>query len=737
MSCATGNDDDCSAMRPADLRPCSAGTCMELGPKVRFIVLVRFGLAPTEDQVDRSVDALHAAVQGIVGKDAQVKVRVVTSRRLESSVQLGEPVTVTLEAEVQGASMGALSFLYSQNGIDSLMAGFSALLAEAGVDAELGDAQAVRVQELDGDEGSLDDSGGDVAHIVAASVSAIGIMLVCMCCGGYLVFRQKAFWRSAPVGDENCLEARKKKEAGPLLAARGAASRFSMHSLAASFAPSRGSTLSASLPRCEVAQSPPRKDSFDEVGKTAWPEKTPEGDSQGDSTSYGGESHPSEAGAGGVVRPSRSGTVSEVTPRSDEVLSGSSLRLTAAPEGDLGAAPPLAAGLRPDAFAAEQGKSAVGAQQTTALHQAASAGQAIEVEALLLSGAVVDAIDHEKKTPLHLAALGGYCEVAEALLRSGAVVNARDGHNRTPFQYGAEAGHTDIIEVLLENGAEDEDDEEEAWQPGIPQSAGTPRQAADSNEDKAGSPSLPSVLLPELRPSHFLMETGNGRMVREVRIPPPPPPPPPRGSGLALPPPTYRTCQAAASHSSSTLAPPREPHWSAGAPLAAPLGAPPGAPPSSEQRAGRGHVAINCDVVLGPRPFTSLAAAAPPTNSPTAAASAVAMAPLFPARGGGGLTSSGAAASQVRLARGGVRLPYLSREALPEGGSSSPLGADLPPLAAPSALAPGVGASPAAARRASTPSSRPSTTPRRSSRTSSSSESLPTIPGSSKAKRSQ
>ena len=100
----------------------------------------------------------------------------------------------------------------------------------------------------------------------------------------------------------------------------------------------------------------------------------------------------------------------------------------------------------------------------TALHWAASSGDAELLDILLYAGADVAAVTRiGQYTPLHLAAKRGAPEALRSLIAGGADVTAATGNNgATPLHFAAAAGDPEAIAVLLEAGA-DPDARESAW----------------------------------------------------------------------------------------------------------------------------------------------------------------------------------------------------------------------------------------------------------------------------------
>ncbi|NNL31346.1 MAG: hypothetical protein HKO77_09995, partial [Gemmatimonadetes bacterium] len=92
----------------------------------------------------------------------------------------------------------------------------------------------------------------------------------------------------------------------------------------------------------------------------------------------------------------------------------------------------------------------------TALHWAAEHGNAELADMVLYAGAHVGAITRlGDYTPLHLAAKGGHGEVSERLLEAGADPMARSSTGGvTPLHFAARSGRVEAVEVLLEAGVE-------------------------------------------------------------------------------------------------------------------------------------------------------------------------------------------------------------------------------------------------------------------------------------------
>lgn len=95
----------------------------------------------------------------------------------------------------------------------------------------------------------------------------------------------------------------------------------------------------------------------------------------------------------------------------------------------------------------------------TPLHIAAVEGHLGAVQALIDSGADVNARDAMQWTPIFKAAYNheqdtGYAPVVKALVDAGADVNARIGFGLTPLMLAAGGGEGAVCEVLLNAGAD-------------------------------------------------------------------------------------------------------------------------------------------------------------------------------------------------------------------------------------------------------------------------------------------
>ena len=99
-------------------------------------------------------------------------------------------------------------------------------------------------------------------------------------------------------------------------------------------------------------------------------------------------------------------------------------------------------------------KRATRSPETDALLQAARAGNADTVKALLSSPNVnVNGVDERGNTPLIEAARFGHDDVVTALLIAKADVNVKNDQGKTALTLAAESGHDETVRLLTQAGA--------------------------------------------------------------------------------------------------------------------------------------------------------------------------------------------------------------------------------------------------------------------------------------------
>ena len=98
---------------------------------------------------------------------------------------------------------------------------------------------------------------------------------------------------------------------------------------------------------------------------------------------------------------------------------------------------------------------AKGYNGATPLHAAAGVGNAEVIPVLVQAGADVNAkVNNTGSTPLYFAAQFGRVEVIPALVKAGANVNAKADKGFTPLHAAAGKGNTEMISVLIKVGAD-------------------------------------------------------------------------------------------------------------------------------------------------------------------------------------------------------------------------------------------------------------------------------------------
>lgn len=90
----------------------------------------------------------------------------------------------------------------------------------------------------------------------------------------------------------------------------------------------------------------------------------------------------------------------------------------------------------------------------TALHRAATTGNAETVGALIAAGADVNAADITRWTPMHFACQDGHLEVVKLLLNAKAPVQRPEPVCLTPLALATMENQVKVAELLLKNGAD-------------------------------------------------------------------------------------------------------------------------------------------------------------------------------------------------------------------------------------------------------------------------------------------
>lgn len=101
-----------------------------------------------------------------------------------------------------------------------------------------------------------------------------------------------------------------------------------------------------------------------------------------------------------------------------------------------------------------EGMRLVNGHSWTALHQAASQGDAVQVARYLEAGVVPDVCTQDHSTPLHHASHAGHVHVVRTLLLAGASTEACDSSGATPLIVAACFGHEHIVRELMAAGAD-------------------------------------------------------------------------------------------------------------------------------------------------------------------------------------------------------------------------------------------------------------------------------------------
>ena len=92
--------------------------------------------------------------------------------------------------------------------------------------------------------------------------------------------------------------------------------------------------------------------------------------------------------------------------------------------------------------------------QAGPIHDAAKAGDAEQVERLIVAGADVNEKNAAFSTALHLAADAGHLDVVQVLVAKGADINAKDLTDQTPVMFAVLGEHDSILEFLIAKGGD-------------------------------------------------------------------------------------------------------------------------------------------------------------------------------------------------------------------------------------------------------------------------------------------
>ena len=102
------------------------------------------------------------------------------------------------------------------------------------------------------------------------------------------------------------------------------------------------------------------------------------------------------------------------------------------------------------------------AKASSELCELARKGDLIGIKLLLESGCSPDAIDYDRRTCLHLAASEGNALIAEALVLAGAEINPVDRWHGTPLYDAVREGHHQVATLLHQLGGDLKFDEAKA-----------------------------------------------------------------------------------------------------------------------------------------------------------------------------------------------------------------------------------------------------------------------------------
>ena len=91
---------------------------------------------------------------------------------------------------------------------------------------------------------------------------------------------------------------------------------------------------------------------------------------------------------------------------------------------------------------------------TSIIIKASQRGYVEVVEALIATGADVNAANHSGCTPILEASCFGHLEIVQALIAAGADVNRASNQDSTPISWASQKGHLEVVRALIAAGAD-------------------------------------------------------------------------------------------------------------------------------------------------------------------------------------------------------------------------------------------------------------------------------------------